>query len=82
MPKAQVVKWGNSLAVRIPKAVAEDAHLQEGDAILIKASPDHIELRRAETVPTLEELVARISPENRYEETPWGPDIGKENVEW
>ncbi len=82
MPKVQVVKWGNSLAVRIPKIVAEEAHMQEGDAIVIKASPDHIELRRAERVPTLEELVARITPENRYEETAWGPDKGKENVEW
>ena len=82
MPKAQVVKWGNSLAVRIPKAVAQDAHMQEGDTIVIEASADHIELRRAKTIPTLEELVARITPENRYEETDWGPDRGKEKVEW
>jgi antitoxin MazE len=81
-PKAQVVKWGNSLAVRIPKIVAEEARMQEGDAIVIKASADHIELRHAETIPTLEELVARITPENRYEETAWGPDVGKEKVKW
>jgi len=29
-------------------------------------------------VPTLEELVAQITPENRYEETDWGPPVGKE----
>ena len=73
---------GNSLAVRIPKAVAEDAHMQEGDTIVIEASPDHIELRRAKTIPTLEELVAKITPENRYQETDWGPARGKEKVEW
>jgi antitoxin component of MazEF toxin-antitoxin module len=28
--------------------------------------------------PTLEELVAQITPENRYRETDWGPDRGKE----
>jgi len=45
MPKAQIAKWGNSLAVRIPKAVAEEARLQEGDAILIEVSKGHVELR-------------------------------------
>jgi len=78
MPAARVVKWGNSLAVRIPKVVADDAHLQEGDSIVIEASADHIELRRAERTPTLKELVAKITPENCPGETAWGPDVGKE----
>jgi antitoxin MazE len=82
MPKAQIAKWGNSLAVRIPKAVAEEARLQEGDAILIEVSKGHVELRPAERIPTLEKLVAQITPENRHEATDWGPDVGKEIVEW
>jgi antitoxin MazE len=82
MPKAQIAKWGNSLAVRIPKAVAEQARLQAGDAILIEVSEGHIEVRPVERIPTLEELVAQITPENRYEETDWGNDVGKEIVEW
>ena len=82
MPKAQVVKWGNSLAVRIPKTVAEEARMQEGDSIVIEARRGRVELRRAEKVPTLEELVAQITPKNRYDETTWGPDRGKEIVEW
>jgi antitoxin MazE len=82
MPKAQVAKWGNSLAVRIPKTVAEQARLQEGDSILIEALDGHVELRPAERIPTLEELVARITPDNRHKETDWGRDRGKEIVEW
>ena len=82
MPRAQVVKWGNSLAVRIPKLVAEEARMKEGDAIVIEAAEGHIELRRENRVPALKELVAQITPENRYEETVWGPDRGKEIVEW
>jgi len=82
MPKAQIAKWRNSLAVRIPKAVAEEARLQEGDAILIEVSKGHVELRPAERIPTLEKLVAQITPENRHEATDWGPDVGKEIVEW
>lgn len=82
MPKAQLAKWGNSLAVRIPKAVAEQVCLQEGDSIVIEALEGRIELRPAERIPTLEELVAQITPENRHKETDWGPDRGKEIVEW
>jgi antitoxin MazE len=82
MLKAQVVKWGNSLAVRIPKAVAQKARVQEGDSIVIEALDGQIRVRRTERVPTLEELVSRITSENRYEETVWGRERGKEIVEW
>ena len=82
MPKAQMAKWGNSLAVRIPKGVAEQARLKEGDALEIRAAKGRIEVYRAERIPTLEELVARITPENRYPETNWGPDLGREKIEW
>ena len=82
MPKAQVVKWGNSLAVRIPKAVAQEARMQEGDPIVIEALEGRVELRPVEPIPTLEELVAKIAPENRHAETKWGLSVGKEIIEW
>jgi len=82
MPKTRAVKWGNSLAARIPKIVAEEAHMQEGDSILLEVAKGRIELRRIKEIPTLRQLVAQITPENRYEETDWGPDRGKEKVEW
>jgi antitoxin MazE len=81
MPKARVVQWGNSLAVRIPKALAERAHIKEGDLIFIEALND-VKLRPAEKVPTLEELVAKISPQDRHEETKWGAAVGNEIVGW
>jgi antitoxin MazE len=82
MSDAQIVKWGNSLAVRIPKPVAEAAGVREGDAIVIEADEGHIRVRRKQRVPSLKELVAQITPENRYEEIPSGPPRGKESVEW
>ena len=81
--KTQVVKWGNSLAVRIPKPVVEDAKLKEGDSLEIRAAAEgQIELRRATKIPTLAQLVARITPENRYPEISVGAEVGKEVVEW
>ena len=82
MAEAQIVKWGNSLAVRIPKPVAEVAGVREGDPIVIEADEGQIKVRRKQRVPTLKELVAQITPENRYEEIPSGPERGKESVEW
>jgi antitoxin MazE len=82
MPKAQVMKWGNSLAVRIPKGIAEEARMREGDAVLITAAKNRIELHRAESIPTLKEFVAKFHPDNRHEEIEWGSDVGKEIVEW
>ena len=82
MPQAQLAKWGNSLAVRIPKSVAEQARIQEGDAILIEVVNGRVELRPVERIPTPGELVTQITPENCYGEMAWGPDRGKEIVEW
>jgi antitoxin MazE len=78
-----MVKLGNSLAVRIPKRVVEKARLKEGDVLEIDASAEgQIELRRARKVPTLAQLVAQITPQNRYGEISTGAERGKESVEW
>lgn len=78
-----MVKWGNSLAVRIPKPVVEDAKLKEGDSLEIEAAADgHLELRRSTKIPTLSQLVSQITPENRYSEITTGSEVGKEAVEW
>jgi len=53
-----------------------------GDPIVIEAGEGRVELRSAERIPTLEELVSRITKTSRYEETESGPDKGKEFVEW
>jgi antitoxin MazE len=82
MSTAQIVKWGNSLAIRIPKPVAEQAGVQEGDPIVLEAERGQIRLKRRERVPSLKALVAQITPENRYAEISAGPARGKEIVEW
>jgi antitoxin MazE len=82
MAPGQVVKWGNSLAIRIPKPLAEEAGLCEGDGVVLEASEGQIEVRRRDRIPTLKQLVAQITAENRYQESWSGPDRGKEKIEW
>ena len=81
--KARMVKWGNSLAVRIPQPIAREAKLKQGDALEIEAAADgHLALRRAARIPTLTQLVRQITPENRYAEISTGSEVGREVVEW
>ena len=82
MATTQIVKWGNSLAVRIPKPVAEEAGVSEGDPVIIEAEKGSIRVRRRPSVPSLRELVLKITPENRYGALESGSDRGKEQVEW
>ncbi len=81
--EALVLKWGNSLAVRLPKQVAAEARFQQGDRIRLEVDePGTVRIKRA--FPTLDELVAQITPENRYSENEVGVvgTAGKEAVEW
>ncbi len=52
-----------------------------GRSDVIKAAEGYIKMRRQQRIPTLRELVAQITPENRYEEIPSAPTRGKEPVE-
>ena len=76
----QVAKWGNSLAVRIPRAIIKDAGLAEGDRLSLDLAPDgSIVLRSSRRKYSLDELVAGISKRNRHRETVWGAVKGKES---
>lgn len=74
--RTQVTKWGNSLAVRLPRTFAKQAGFTDGSAVDLTIERDRIVLSKP--VPRLAELVARITPENRHDETDWGPQRGRE----
>ncbi|OLC91961.1 MAG: hypothetical protein AUH86_19935 [Acidobacteria bacterium 13_1_40CM_4_58_4] len=76
--RAQLVKWGNSQAVRIPKTVLEQAHMQEGEELEIRVEEGRITIEPLNAKLTLESLVAGITPENRYKEHEWGKPVGNE----
>ena len=77
---SQLSKWGNSLALRVPKAVIEEARLKEGDLLTLDvASNGSIVLRARRRKYELRRLVAGITPKNRHGETDWGKPIGRES---
>ena len=77
--KAQLVKWGNSQAVRIPKTILEQCNLREGEELEIRVENGHIWLEPLSEKPTLKALVEKITPENRHGEQDWGKPGGGGN---
>ena len=68
-------KWGNSLGIRIPKEAAERAGIHQGSRIDLQVGKNGlISLKPRKKDYTLEELVSRITPGNRHDETDWGTE--------
>lgn len=76
---SSVKKWGNSLAVRIPTVVIQDLGLSENSSIQIISNGKSATIQpNKHKKPTLKELVAAITSENRHDEVDWGRPMGKE----
>ncbi len=74
-----VRKWGNSDAVRIPSSLLAAAGLKTDDPVDVREEDGRIVIEKAAADnETLDEMIARITPENRHEPFDWGPPVGKE----
>ncbi len=76
--RVQLVRWGNSHAVRLPKAVLQQAEIREGDELEVRVEKGRIALQPAAPKLTLGDLVARITPRNLHREQDWGRPVGRE----
>ena len=81
--RTEFVRWGNSLALRVPSAFAKEVGATEGKraemtvedgALVVKV----IERPRKRRRYTLEQLLAGLSKEN---ETDWGPPHRREVID-
>lgn len=77
---ARVQKWGNSLAVRIPKSFATEVGIKEGVKVEVTLEDSRIVVTAAAPQPkyTLEELLAGVTKKNRHPEFDTGRPVGKE----
>jgi antitoxin MazE len=76
--RTQIARWGNSLGLRLPKSVAVEAQVDEGDTVNVSVKNGAIVIRPSRPTYSLEELVAGITPGNRHTESDWGTPIGHE----
>jgi antitoxin MazE len=76
--KTVVQKWGHSLALRIPKTMAEHIKVKAGVSVDIREDGETLFIRPSKTKLTLKELLAKVKPENLHEEIETGQAVGKE----
>ena len=77
--KTTAQKWGNSLAIRVPKSIAEQAGLKVKDDLDIEVRKGTLVLRpHLRRVYRLEDLVKRMTPRNMHKELDFGGPVGRE----
>lgn len=69
--KSHIARWGSSLAVRIPKPVAEQWGVGEGSQVEMVSRGDQLVLRKR--IYDLKEMVSRMTPDNLHAEVETGP---------
>jgi antitoxin component of MazEF toxin-antitoxin module len=95
--KVKIAKWGNSLAIRLPKPVAEELALKPGGEVDLSREGNRLVIEKvARKIPRyrLEDLLAEIKPGDKPPpledwsavETPWPDDdwsdIAPTDEEW
>lgn len=78
--RVTIRKWGNSLALRLPRAVAQDVDFTEGTEVDVTQDGDQLVITKAAPKVTLAELLAAVTQENLHGEVSTGTPRGRE--EW
>lgn len=81
MPQT-IQKWGNSLACRLPKAVAEQANFAEDTPVTIRVEGEQIIISKARVRRRIDadELISRITPDNLHAPVEFGAPVGNEAI--
>jgi len=79
--EGRIALWGHSLALCIPRLVAREPGLRDGQPVDFRIKDGALKIRpRASPVVTLDALLAGVTDENLHTETEWGVPEGRE--EW
>ncbi|MCH8125355.1 AbrB/MazE/SpoVT family DNA-binding domain-containing protein [candidate division KSB1 bacterium] len=75
----QVQKWGNSLAIRIPKSFAKETNIDKGSVVDLSISDGKLIVTPlSQEKYSLAQLLDEITNENIHEEIDSGDAVGKE----
>jgi len=77
--QSRIQKWGNSLALRIPKAFARETGLSRGAPVDVSLEDGRLIVTPAPEPPiTLEQLLKQVTENNIHREVDTGSATGKE----
>ena len=75
----RIQKWGNSLGVRIPKGIATDVRVAEGESVELSVEAGRLVIAPVKRQKyELDKLLEQVSSENLPGEIDFGKPIGKE----
>lgn len=77
--RTKIVKWGNSLGLRVPKVLAEEIGVHDGSAVEISLARGQLIVRPAPANFELDDLLADVTPDNLPAEVTTGEPQGSEN---
>jgi antitoxin MazE len=78
--KTAIQRWGNSLALRIPRTYAAETRISEGTEVELSLKSGTLMVRPVvRKRHSLADLLKRITPANRHESADMGPAVGKES---
>ena len=77
--RAKIQKWGNSLALRIPRSFAAESNIRQGSEVELSLEEGRLVIK-AVTRPqyTLRALLADVTADNLHGEVDTGPPAGNE----
>jgi len=77
--RTKIVKWGNSLGLRIPKSFAEEVRVSEGSVVDLSMEDGNLVIKVTKTdEKDLEDLLDGITDENIHGEIDTGDAVGGE----
>lgn len=81
MMKTRIQKWGNSLAIRIPKSFAEDIGLHSESEVELSMMDGQLVIAPVEEAHDyqLEDLLALVNEDNLHGEADFGAPVGGES---
>lgn len=78
--RTRVVKWGNSLGLRIPKAFAAQVRVAEGSPVDLTLEDGRLVIRAVPPCAwTLDGLLAGVTADNQHAAVDAGDAVGRES---
>lgn len=79
--RTRIQKWGNSLAIRIPKSFAAEVGLADDSVVDVRVINGQVVVIPLTPAPyTLDALLAGVTDANLHHEIPADPAVGNEAI--
>ena len=76
--QARIQRWGNSLAVRIPRSFALESRMEQDTLVDMSLQDGKLVISPVMPAWTLEQLLVQVTPDNLHSELESGPAQGRE----